>query len=222
MKIRLNLPKTPDSDGIRELLEHITAEMGISASIGFGHTPSGMRVDSSAILVDGRPIPDPPYPPGPADSTTDTIPPVWLIQAALLRELAPRGWLFMCVHNSARSQLAEAIARHLAPEGVTVMSAGSEPSRVHPMVPRVLEEAGISADGLHSKGTDGIEPRDVQATVTLCAEEVCPVFLARAWHVHWPMPDPAAQTDPDAQLRAFRRTRDELISRLTVLMDYTL
>ena len=149
------------------------------------------------------------------------VPPRWLIEAALLRELAPRGWLFMCVHNSARSQLAEAIARHLAPEGVAVMSAGSEPSRVHPMVPRVLEEAGIPYTGLYSKGTESIDPRDVQATVTLCAEEVCPVFLAQAWHVHWPLSDPAAQTDPEAGLKAFRHTRDVLISRLTVLMDYT-
>ena len=143
-----------------------------------------------------------------------------MLEAALLRALAPRHILFLCVQNSARSQLAEGIARFLAPPGVTVSSAGSSPAFVRPQAIRVLEEIGIDISGHRSKSTDEIDAASVEAAVTLCAEEVCPVWLGGAVRVHWGLPDPArAAGDDAARLRAFRATRDELFRRLKLVFD---
>jgi arsenate reductase len=142
----------------------------------------------------------------------------WQADAEELRKLAPKHVLFLCVANSARSQMAEGIARWLAPAGVTVSSAGSRPSRVNPFAVRALDEIGIDIRSHHSKGVDSISPEGIDAVITLCAEEVCPVFLGRARRVHWGLPDPAGagQTDEE-QLQAFRNIRDELRRRLKVV-----
>ncbi|MBT8488232.1 MAG: arsenate reductase ArsC [Gemmatimonadetes bacterium] len=149
----------------------------------------------------------------------------WLIEAALLRALEPRHVLFLCVANSARSQLAEGIARALArqsgPGGSTipvkVSSAGSEPTRVRPQAIAVLREIGIDISHHRSNGVDDVE-RPVDVVVTLCAEEVCPVWLEKSVRVHWGLPDPAgAGGSEEEELQAFRDTRDELRRRLSVL-----
>jgi len=143
-----------------------------------------------------------------------------MLEAALLRALAPRHILFLCVQNSARSQLAEGIARFLAPPGVTVSSAGSSPAFVRPQAIRVLEEIGIDISGHRSKSVEEIDAGSVEAVVTLCAEEVCPVWLGGAARVHWGLPDPArAAGDDAARLEAFRATRDELFRRLKLWFD---
>ena len=142
----------------------------------------------------------------------------WEAEAEELRKLAPRHVLFLCVANSARSQMAEGIARSLAPTGVTVSSAGSQPSRVNPLAIRALDEIGIDIRSHSSKGVDGISPAGVDAVITLCAEEVCPVFLGKAPRVHWGLPDPAgAGGSEEEQLQAFRNVRDELRRRLAVV-----
>jgi arsenate reductase len=142
----------------------------------------------------------------------------WQSEAEELRRLAPRHVLFLCVANSARSQMAEGIARSLAPPGVTVSSAGSRPSRVNPLAIRALEELGIDIRAHTSKAVDGIPPDAVDAVITLCAEEVCPVFLGKAHRVHWALPDPAAAEGSDEdRLQAFRVVRDELRRRLAVV-----
>jgi arsenate reductase len=142
----------------------------------------------------------------------------WQKEAEALRRLAPKHFLFLCVANSARSQMAEGIARALAPAGVTVSSAGSKPSKVNPFAIRALDEIGIDIRGHHSKAVDSISPEGVDAVITLCAEEVCPMFLGKATRVHWGMPDPAGagRTDEE-QLQAFRSVRDELRRRLAVV-----
>ena len=141
----------------------------------------------------------------------------WRADAERLRARSPGHVLFLCVANSARSQMAEGIARALAPAGVRISSAGSEPSRVRPQAVEVLREIGIDISAQRSKGVDEIEP-PVDAVVTLCAEEVCPVWLGDAERVHWGLPDPAAVAGPEArQLEAFREVRDELVERLQVL-----
>lgn len=142
----------------------------------------------------------------------------WRQEAEELRALAPRHVLFLCVANSARSQMAEGIARSLAPPGVTVSSAGSKPARVNPFAIRALDELGIDIRGHHSKSVETISPEGVEAVITLCAEEVCPVFLGKARRVHWGLPDPAGagRTDEE-QLQAFRGVRDELRRRLSVV-----
>jgi thioredoxin type arsenate reductase len=126
-----------------------------------------------------------------------------------------RGVLFLCVANSARSQLAEGLARRLAPEGVTVWSAGSAPTRVRPEAVAVLAEMGIDISSHRSKHVDEIPAEQVDVVITLCAEEECPLFLGQAERLHWGMPDPAAvEGTPEQRLEAFRAVRDELSRRL--------
>jgi len=143
----------------------------------------------------------------------------WRAEAEALRAMRPRHILFLCVANSARSQMAEGIARSLAPEGIRVSSAGSAPSRVRPEAVHVLEEIGIDISGQRSKGLEAIDAESVDAVITLCAEEVCPVFLGKATRLHWGFPDPAAaEGNEETRQDAFRAVRDELRRRLKILI----
>ena len=155
------------------------------------------------------------------------VPPEWLVESRLLRALEPQHLLFLCVANSARSQLAEGIARSLASAGVRVSSAGSEPSRVNPFAIRALDEIGIDASTHQSEGTDDVaagvergETPPVDAVITLCAEEVCPVWLHDAARAHWPHSDPAGVAGSDEEiLQSFRVVRDELVRKLATLFE---
>jgi protein-tyrosine-phosphatase len=139
----------------------------------------------------------------------------WEQEAARLRGSPPRHLLFLCVANSARSQMAEGIARALAPASMKISSAGSQPSRLNPFAVQALREIGIDISGHSSKSVSEIPPDDVDAVITLCAEEVCPVWLGRAARYHWGLPDPAHAGASDAErLQAFRDVRDELRRRL--------
>jgi protein-tyrosine-phosphatase/N-acetylglutamate synthase-like GNAT family acetyltransferase len=125
--------------------------------------------------------------------------------------------LFLCVANSARSQMAEGLARTLFGGLVQVQSAGSQPTRINPKAIAAMREVGIDITGQRSKSVDAIDPASVGAVITLCAEEVCPVWRGKLARMHWPLPDPAT-TDPgvpaDAVLARFRAVRDELRFRL--------
>ena len=126
--------------------------------------------------------------------------------------------LFLCVANSARSQMAEGLARHLLGDQVQVQSAGSKPSVVNPLAIEVMKEIGIDISGHRSKSVDEIDADNIDLVITLCAEEVCPIFLGKAKRLHWPLPDPAAvQTTPAAQLQAFREVRAQIAERLKLL-----
>jgi molybdopterin-guanine dinucleotide biosynthesis adapter protein len=117
--------------------------------------------------------------------------------------------------------MAEGIACSLAPQGVKVSSAGSSPASVRPQAIQVLKEIGIDISGHRSKGLDSIDAGSVDAVITLCAEEVCPVFLGKAHRVHWGLPDPAGVTGTvETRRNAFRSVRDELRRRLKVLFDH--
>ena len=142
----------------------------------------------------------------------------WRTEAEKLRALKPRHLLFLCVANSARSQLAEGIARSLAPAGVQVSSAGSKPSQVNPLAIRALDELGLDIRGHRSKSVQEIDPASVDAVITLCAEEECPVFLGRARRFHWGLPDPGSGTTDEERLQSFRDVRDELRRRLAVVL----
>jgi arsenate reductase len=143
------------------------------------------------------------------------VPPEWIVEAAVLRALEPRGLLFLCVGNSARSQMAEGIARSLIPAEVKVWSAGSRPTQVRPEAIAVLKEIGIDISSHRSKEVSCIPSSEVDTVIALCGEEECPLFLGKAKRLHWGLPDPAAvQGDEAARLNAFRRTRDELRYRL--------
>jgi arsenate reductase len=132
---------------------------------------------------------------------------------------AVRSILFLCVANSARSQLGEGLARHLFP-GFRIQSAGSRPSRVNPYAVETLAELGIDASAHTSKSVGIIDPATVELVITLCADEVCPAFLGQAERLHWPIADPAnddpALTPEDLRAR-FRAARDEIQRRLEML-----
>ncbi|MDR3685180.1 MAG: arsenate reductase ArsC [Geothrix sp.] len=133
--------------------------------------------------------------------------------------MKPTSLLFLCVANSARSQMAEGIARQLFPD-LRVQSAGSRPSRVNPYAIEVLAEQGIDASTHTSKSVQDIDPATVDLVITLCAEEVCPLFLGRAERLHWPIPDPASEDPtlrPDLLRERFRAGRDEIRRRLEQL-----
>ena len=126
--------------------------------------------------------------------------------------------LFLCVANSARSQMAEGLARARFGIRARVQSAGSAPSAVNPMAIDVLAELGIDIAHHTSKSVDTIDPAGVDLVVTLCAEEVCPVFLGRARRLHWPLPDPAA-APAETKRQRFREVRDQIAARLSDLDD---
>lgn len=126
--------------------------------------------------------------------------------------------LFMCVANSARSQMAEGLARKLFGENATIESAGSQPSKVNPFATKAMQEVGIDISRHYSKSYDELRPGFIvklDYVITLCAEEVCPSMVSRAQKLHWPLPDPANKpgTDED-QLARFRDTRDALEKQL--------
>jgi protein-tyrosine-phosphatase/catechol 2,3-dioxygenase-like lactoylglutathione lyase family enzyme len=128
--------------------------------------------------------------------------------------------LFLCVANSARSQLAEGLARKRFGEAVRVQSAGSAPSRVNPFAARALEEVGIDPADHSSKHVDAIDPSSVDLVITLCAEEECPLFLGQARRMSWAMPDPDRKHEvlSDAERMAqFRKTREAIAQRIEVL-----
>ena len=142
----------------------------------------------------------------------------WGAEAEALRAPRPRHVLFLCVAKSARSQMAEGIARSLAPAGVKISSAGSAPTRLNPLAVKALDEIGIDIRSQYSKSVDDIPPDGVDAVVTLCAEEVCPIFPSRALRVHWGLPDPAVvQGTDEERLDSLRKVRDELRRRLTAV-----
>jgi arsenate reductase len=128
--------------------------------------------------------------------------------------------LFLCVANSARSQMAEGLARDLFGDAVRVQSAGSSPSRVNPFAIQAMAELGIDLGTHTSKSVQTIDPDSVDLVSTLCAEEVCPVFLSSAPRMHWPVQDPDRKHEDltdDERLQHFRVARDQIRARLEVL-----
>lgn len=122
--------------------------------------------------------------------------------------------LFLCVANSARSQMAEALARSM---GFEAQSAGSAPSRVNPWATKALAERGLDTDGHHSKHVDTIDPASVDLVITLCAEEECPVFLGDHRRLSWAMPDPDRKGEvlsDEERLQHFRVARDAIAEKL--------
>lgn len=123
--------------------------------------------------------------------------------------------LFLCVANSARSQMAEGLAREKFP-GHKFSSAGSRPSFVNPLAVAALGELGIDISAHTSKFVDSIDLDSLDLVITLCKEEVCPVLPRSVTRLHWPIDDPAGVTGEDG-LERFRKARDEIRARLAEL-----
>ncbi len=120
--------------------------------------------------------------------------------------------LFLCVKNSARSQMAEGLARSMAPPGYRFLSAGTDPGTVNPLAIQALAEERIDISTHRSKGLASVSLDEVDTVVTLCAEEVCPLVPGQVSRLHWPLPDPK-------DLPSFRTVRDELRRRLPRLWE---
>jgi arsenate reductase len=126
------------------------------------------------------------------------------------------GVLFLCVANSARSQLAEGLARARFGDRYVIQSAGSSPTKVNPFAIETMAEAKLDISSHASKLVDSIDADSVDLVVTLCAEEVCPAFLRPVRRLHWPIPDPASREPlpDDAMRERFRTARRTIAARL--------
>lgn len=128
--------------------------------------------------------------------------------------------LFLCTHNSARSQLAEGIMRRLGGDQVAVWSAGSEATEVHPMTVRKLRDLGIDPAIHHAKAMNQFLQQSFDYVITVCdrVKEQCPTFLGDPDDIHWSLPDPAAFEDEDQRWQAFGRVCGELQTRIRHLL----
>jgi len=123
--------------------------------------------------------------------------------------------LFLCTHNSARSQIAEGILRNLYGDKFEVFSAGTEPSRVNPYAIRAMQEIGIDISQNTSKSIDGFKEINIDYVVTVCdhAKETCPAFPEAKHNIHKGFSDPSKCRGKDEEmLLGFRQVRDEIRS----------
>jgi arsenate reductase len=125
--------------------------------------------------------------------------------------------LFLCTHNSARSQMAEGLLRHVAGDRFEAMSAGTEATSVRPLAIRAMEEVGIDISGQESKTLDRYlrEPFDYVITVCDDANEACPFFPGAQIRLHWSFEDPSkAKGSEEERLAVFRSVRDRIKDRV--------
>ena len=128
--------------------------------------------------------------------------------------------LFLCTHNSARSQMAEGLLRKVAGDQFEVFSAGTEATRVHPLAIEAMREVGIDIGGHRSKTLEELSGKRFDYVITVCdrANESCPVFPSDTERIHWSFDDPSAATGTNEErLRAFRNVREGLQQRLRFL-----
>jgi arsenate reductase (thioredoxin) len=129
----------------------------------------------------------------------------------------PMRVLFLCTHNSARSQMAEGLLRHLGDRQFEVFSAGTEKTHVRPLAIRVMAEIGIDISQQESKTLDRFLGQPFDAVVTVCndANEACPTFYGAKKRLHWSFPDPSKATGTEEeQLAIYRDVRDAIKERI--------
>jgi arsenate reductase len=128
-----------------------------------------------------------------------------------------RRILFLCTHNSARSQMAEGWLRHLGREHFDVYSAGTEATHVRPLAIQAMTEVGIDLSGQFSKTLDRYLDEQFDEVITVCdtAAETCPFFPGAKHRRHWSFPDPSqAKGSQEEQLAVYRRVRDAIRARI--------
>jgi protein-tyrosine-phosphatase/DNA-binding transcriptional ArsR family regulator len=149
-----------------------------------------------------------------------------LVPAALSRAKRERGSqfarvLFLCTGNSARSQIAEALAEQLSEGAVEAVSAGSHPKPVHPNAVRVMRRRGLELSGRRSKHLSEFAGQRFDYVISLCdrVREICPEFPGAPELIHWSVPDPGREPGSDEEtLPAFERTATELCTRVGFLI----
>ena len=125
--------------------------------------------------------------------------------------------LFLCTHNSARSQMAEGLLRDLAGDRFDAYSAGTEATHVRPLAVRAMAEIGIDISRQESKALDRYLDQPFDAVITVCdaANEACPVFPGAKRRLHWSFPDPSRATGTEEeQLAVYRAVRDDIRTRI--------
>jgi arsenate reductase len=125
--------------------------------------------------------------------------------------------LFVCTHNSARSQMAEGFLRALAGDRFDVESAGTEPGSLHPFAIQAMGEAGIDISLQRSKAVDLFSDETFDIVITVCdeANEACPVFPNARRRLHWSFPDPSGVTgDDEERFAVFADVRDAIRQRI--------
>ena len=130
--------------------------------------------------------------------------------------LLPQRILFICTHNSARSQMAEGLLRHLSQGKLEVFSAGSHPTEIHPDAIRIMDEMGINLRHQQSRPVDGFVKQPFDCVITVCdkAREVCPTFPGSGQQLHWGFPDPVAIADDSVRAGAFAQVAQRLKARI--------
>ncbi len=130
--------------------------------------------------------------------------------------------LFLCTGNSCRSQMAEGWLRHLAGDRFDVASAGTHPVGLNPMAVEVMKEVGVDISSHHSKNMEEFKDQAFDVVITVCdqAKESCPLFPHARSLLHWSFEDPASATGTkEAQLKVFRRIRDQIVRRLQAFIS---
>ncbi len=138
----------------------------------------------------------------------------------MTEEARPTRVLFLCTHNSSRSQMAEGLLRARGGERFEALSAGTHPRGVHPLAIRAMREIGIdisAAAGHRAKSLNEFAGQPIDLVVTVCDEaaEECPYFPSARRQEHWSFPDPSAATGSEEQrLAVFRQVRDAIAARI--------
>lgn len=125
--------------------------------------------------------------------------------------------LFLCTHNSARSQMAEGLLRALGSDRFEALSAGTQATHVRPLAMRAMAEIGIDISGQHSKTLEGYLDQPFDTVITVCdqANETCPVFPGARQRLHWSFPDPSTASGTEQQqLEVYRQVRDAIRERI--------
>lgn len=132
--------------------------------------------------------------------------------------------LFLCTHNSSRSQMAEGLLRARGGHTFHVLSAGTQPRTVHPLAIKAMQEIGIDITNQRAKGVDAFaEEPPIDLVVTVCyeAQEACPAFPNAHKQVHWGFPDPSRVTGTEEErLAAFRHTRDLIAAKIDRFLEH--
>jgi len=153
------------------------------------------------------------------------IHPGWILNETTLPRTypTPRRVLFLCTHNSARSQIAEGLLRHMGGDNYLVCSAGNQPQPIHPETIAVMKELGIDIRGQYSKQITGLKDQPFDDIITVCdrVREACPTYEFCNPTIHWSIPDPTTIPDPVERIQAFAQTAREIERRIRQFMSYS-